>query len=230
MCDFLQRVKAGGRELLAENDRTKTISKGILDINQQVPLSPGEPYTVVLKSSTRKGEQDDISVQVAVSFVPVNAAPPEARLETPEVSLEADMLRQSIDLGALTFSLEDHEVCCLCGAAAMCSCSGSVGGVDDHVRHHLGAANWENGPCSRIGRYIEVASVDRWLQKGSNRFRQWGSDRHCSPHETALHESKNAPLFDVKVSRPFCPQITLKQACIFLGTVTPDIVQTGSHS
>lgn len=165
---FLQRVKAGGRELLAENDRTKTISKGILDINQQVSLSPGEPYTVVLKSSTRKGEQEDITVQVAVSFVPVNAAPPEARLETPEVSLEADMLRQSIDLGALTFSLEDLEVCCSCNAAATFSCSGSVGDVDDHVRHHLGAAKWKSWPCSLISRHTESCFVDRWRQHGSN--------------------------------------------------------------
>lgn len=107
----LQHVKARNRSSLAENDRIKTISGGSLNLSEKIPETSEETYKVVLKSSSRRSEKEDVTLQVAVSFVPVKPATPAGGSEETEASLEGDMLRQSIDLGAQTFSLEDPEVC-----------------------------------------------------------------------------------------------------------------------
>jgi hypothetical protein len=48
--------------------------------------------------------------RVAVKFVDVRVPTKMERLQEPETSVEGDMLRRSIDLGAQTFSLGDSEV------------------------------------------------------------------------------------------------------------------------
>lgn len=108
---FVQHVEADTREELSEIHETKTISQATLDIQGQIPTTPAHPYEIVLKSNSTFGnEQDDVSLQVLVSFVPLKIATPLGRLEDPEASLEADMLRISIDLGAQMYSLDDPEV------------------------------------------------------------------------------------------------------------------------